>query len=147
MLATCPARPVTQEERFVGLINLGVVPVSYNYNYICSAGYSNYDDWEFATAHRSQKPTYPDGTAPVIPHPKFKNIIHPEVEPLYTSIPVGKSKCKVCKVCNGVTASDHIFFPRFILFTSFLIFAHLWWFWGWGLGLGFWGWGFQRVFS
>ena len=32
-----------------------------------------------------------------------------------------------------------IFFPRIILYNSFLFLLNLWWFWGWGLRLGCWG--------
>lgn len=62
--------------------------------FIATSIYSNglnYDDWAFCGGGRN-RPTYPDGVAPIIPHPKFKNIISPMIEPLYTSIPVGKSK-------------------------------------------------------
>lgn len=52
-----------------------------------------YEDWAFGNGR--SRPTYPDGVAPIIPHPKFKNIISPDVEPLYTSIPVGKVRVRI----------------------------------------------------
>ncbi|XP_067943240.1 cytosolic carboxypeptidase 2-like isoform X2 [Watersipora subatra] len=42
------------------------------------------DEWEYAAGQRPNRPTYPDGAAPVIAHPKFKDYIHSKIEPLYT---------------------------------------------------------------
>ena len=58
--------------------------------YSCRSGCPSFDEWEFAAGQRPARPTYPDGAAPVIAHPKFKDIISRNIEPLYTPIPVGK---------------------------------------------------------
>lgn len=68
-------------------------------------GYSNIDEWEFMSGDRVNKPTYPDGAAPTIPHPKFKDIISSDIEPLYTPIPFGMFQIFVsfcCFICGYI---------------------------------------------
>lgn len=56
----------------------------------CRSGCTNFDEWEVNARQRAGRPSYPDGAAPVIPHPKLRDIIHKESEPLYTHKPIGK---------------------------------------------------------